>query len=369
MICRQCGKEIPNNAKFCGKCGAKVELAREAISAGTVLVEKGMMCPTCGANYPLNSKFCKNDGTPLAAMSAPLEPAAKDVSASPEKTSQSAAEVLIITEETVQTGETPAPSPTVAAPNRPVTTEPTVACPKCGTSYNTNIKFCKKDGTPLMGGGLPVSDKRNGAIVSDNTSMSASTGAGIQAPGPAAAPAGKTVIAGVSKKSRSKTLIWVVLCLVVGILGLGTTYFIVVKNSSKPIQSAPSESTAIPTAPPASAPESVPAPAPEVAPAPAPAPAPPEPAEHSPQKKAKKPIRENQYDYRSAPTPAPAPAPSASTVNLSRAQAACPGLRVSAADDGVIKVVGVANNEADKNSCLSAIRNMGMRVKDMIFVK
>ncbi|MGQ9619129.1 MAG: zinc-ribbon domain-containing protein [Candidatus Aminicenantia bacterium] len=51
MICETCKATIPDTAKFCPRCGAKVEIVKK--------------CPSCGAEYPVTAKFCKKDGTPL----------------------------------------------------------------------------------------------------------------------------------------------------------------------------------------------------------------------------------------------------------------------------------------------------------------
>jgi len=60
MFCNQCGKEIPENSKFCNFCGAKV----------------GNNCPQCGTELPEGSKFCHICGTPLEA-SIPVAPVKK----------------------------------------------------------------------------------------------------------------------------------------------------------------------------------------------------------------------------------------------------------------------------------------------------
>ncbi|GEM_PF-4776040 len=57
MICKNCKTKIPDDVKFCSKCGAKVEVVKE-----NTLIKK---CPSCGTEYPASAKFCKKDGTPL----------------------------------------------------------------------------------------------------------------------------------------------------------------------------------------------------------------------------------------------------------------------------------------------------------------
>jgi class 3 adenylate cyclase/tetratricopeptide (TPR) repeat protein len=48
--CHQCGRENPAQAKFCGQCGGKLDLA----------------CGECGAANPVGNKFCSQCGHPLA---------------------------------------------------------------------------------------------------------------------------------------------------------------------------------------------------------------------------------------------------------------------------------------------------------------
>lgn len=58
--CASCGKEIPQGAKFCLECGAKVELPKPA----------GMItCPKCGAVVP-EGRFCLECGAKLEAACA-----------------------------------------------------------------------------------------------------------------------------------------------------------------------------------------------------------------------------------------------------------------------------------------------------------
>ena len=55
IVCSKCGEQIPNNAKFCLKCGAKVEVETN---------DNTLKCPKCGA-IVAKGKFCLECGAPL----------------------------------------------------------------------------------------------------------------------------------------------------------------------------------------------------------------------------------------------------------------------------------------------------------------
>ncbi len=57
--CANCGTALPENAKFCLQCGAKVESAEELVT-----------CPKCGEKVA-NGRFCLNCGAPLAPSKCP----------------------------------------------------------------------------------------------------------------------------------------------------------------------------------------------------------------------------------------------------------------------------------------------------------
>lgn len=75
--CPKCGSELPENAKFCLECGAKIEVLSDdeiicpvcgkktpkgkfCMECGAPLIKK---CPSCGAEIPQGGKFCLECGT------------------------------------------------------------------------------------------------------------------------------------------------------------------------------------------------------------------------------------------------------------------------------------------------------------------
>jgi len=103
MICEKCKTSIPDNAKFCPRCGAKVDMAR-----GQIVQTK--KCPSCGAENPVSAKFCTVDGYKFQ-----------------------------------QVDEKP-----VGGHKEPEKPRDVLLCPQCGTLYPLTAKFCRKDGTPLQ---------------------------------------------------------------------------------------------------------------------------------------------------------------------------------------------------------------------------
>jgi hypothetical protein len=57
MFCTNCGKEVDNNAKFCGSCGKPI-----AVSG---------FCPACGAQTSAAAEVCSGCGTRLVSQVAP----------------------------------------------------------------------------------------------------------------------------------------------------------------------------------------------------------------------------------------------------------------------------------------------------------
>ena len=58
VICKNCGQELADNAKFCRGCGAKVE-APEAPAAEEM---SSLNCTSCGSPLKAGSKFCPASG-------------------------------------------------------------------------------------------------------------------------------------------------------------------------------------------------------------------------------------------------------------------------------------------------------------------
>ena len=56
MKCPSCSAENPEQARFCLKCGARLE------------AKPGLLCPQCGTELPPQAKFCFACGTPLDAQ-------------------------------------------------------------------------------------------------------------------------------------------------------------------------------------------------------------------------------------------------------------------------------------------------------------
>ncbi|MEM0090763.1 MAG: SPFH domain-containing protein [Nitrososphaerota archaeon] len=56
VLCPKCGFQNPQTAKFCGNCGAPLQVV-------------GPSCPKCGMTNPAGAKFCMNCGSPLQTSS------------------------------------------------------------------------------------------------------------------------------------------------------------------------------------------------------------------------------------------------------------------------------------------------------------
>jgi ribosomal protein L40E len=112
--CQNCGAEIPDNAKFCGKCG-------------TASIPNKNICKTCGAELPVNAKFCGKCGTPLNVTTS---------------------------------------GGTASVPNINI-------CKNCGAEMPASVKFCGKCGAPIsstsINQGTPNKADVNTSYVYQNT--------------------------------------------------------------------------------------------------------------------------------------------------------------------------------------------------------
>src|SRR4051812_21318878 len=70
LTCSNCGKELPENAKFCGGCGTLAATPEK----------KPDYCANCFAELPENVKFCLQCGKPAIAAAAYVTPPEHDQS-------------------------------------------------------------------------------------------------------------------------------------------------------------------------------------------------------------------------------------------------------------------------------------------------
>jgi len=64
MICKSCNSNIPDTARFCPKCGIRVEGQERPLEDGGGQRD-AVLCPKCGTSNPITAKFCRKDGSPL----------------------------------------------------------------------------------------------------------------------------------------------------------------------------------------------------------------------------------------------------------------------------------------------------------------
>lgn len=154
MICIKCKTNIPDTAKFCPKCGAKVEMA---------MTQDIILCPKCRTSYPFTAKFCRKDGTPLQKVSPSVTEIKKPEVTEKEIKPEAIVEHKLEVPMEVKTEEKPPKPEAVMEPEVSIEEKPSekkpepekpkdvIICPKCGTPNSLTAKFCKKDGTPLKG--------------------------------------------------------------------------------------------------------------------------------------------------------------------------------------------------------------------------
>jgi osmotically-inducible protein OsmY len=243
MICKKCNNSIPDAAKFCPKCGAKIEIpaaqdiqTKKCPSCGAenpasakfckvdgynfqqaekkreerpTEVEKPsnlLFCPKCGASYPLTAKFCKKDGTSLQQVTGTVEirkPDTKEGEIKPDATIESKAEAAITETKAVEE-----PPEKVPVPEKP---KDFIVCPKCGTTNPLTAKFCKKDGAPLKEDIKPSLVREIQPEVPVKPAIKES--------GPPKAESRKKAI-----RKTSKIWVWITICGVVLIILCGGSY-------------------------------------------------------------------------------------------------------------------------------------------------
>jgi cytochrome c-type biogenesis protein CcmH/NrfG len=70
LTCRQCGKELLEEAKFCPHCGTKVDQEPKSVTQAIVDV----VCSDCGVVNSSDNKFCHGCGIPLSGVSGKAAP-------------------------------------------------------------------------------------------------------------------------------------------------------------------------------------------------------------------------------------------------------------------------------------------------------
>jgi ribosomal protein L40E/osmotically-inducible protein OsmY len=133
--CPNCGAENHVLAKFCSKCGKKMEAAEELVEAERPM--DVIVCPKCGAKNPSTAKFCRKDGTPLKVPTFIKETLEAKL---PEKE---------IKAEAVKEPKVPVEEKGLERVYDVERPKNVIICPKCGMANPITARFCKKDGTPL----------------------------------------------------------------------------------------------------------------------------------------------------------------------------------------------------------------------------
>jgi len=65
-ICQNCGAELPDNYKICGQCGTAY-----GVTPPPIATSPKRICQNCGTEVPDNYKICGKCGTPFTAASPP----------------------------------------------------------------------------------------------------------------------------------------------------------------------------------------------------------------------------------------------------------------------------------------------------------
>lgn len=147
-FCAKCGTAAVAGSRFCKGCGAPVGAEQATAQASTPASapapspasEAGpaRQCPLCARTYPAGQKFCNADGAALGPAAAVAPVAPPPPAPPPPPPPLPAPE------------PDPAPEPEAEAEAPPP--EP-LACPACGLSFPPGVRFCDRDGTPLVPAG------------------------------------------------------------------------------------------------------------------------------------------------------------------------------------------------------------------------
>ncbi|HIQ06634.1 MAG TPA: zinc-ribbon domain-containing protein [Anaerolineae bacterium] len=130
--CPQCNATNRDEAKFCGSCGARLEVPPAP-------AEPTLICPACGAQNKGDAKFCEACGAAL--VQAPPPPAVAEPVAEP------APAPLEAPEEAPVPPAQPSAEPVPAAAPAPTAVPAELAqCPACGYL----VCYCPSCGAPMQ---------------------------------------------------------------------------------------------------------------------------------------------------------------------------------------------------------------------------
>ena len=153
--CSRCGRDNPDNLRFCADCGHRLQIvaptpprgvgpdaptpAHTPAAHGYPQVPAGQqnLCTRCGSAVPVDCRFCTNCGTPVG-DAPPGAPAASPAARQPAPAPAAAPTRAVPVAPAVQLG---APEP--AAPNQ--------LCNRCRGSNAADMTFCQFCGARLRG--------------------------------------------------------------------------------------------------------------------------------------------------------------------------------------------------------------------------
>jgi len=141
MICKNCTTNISDTAKFCPKCGRRLEGPERPLKAEGQ--KDVILCPKCGTPSPITAKFCRKDGSSLKDKIRLPEP--KEVK--PEAIIEPNSGAI-----PTETKEEEKPPEKVVEIDKPSD----VIRPRCGAPTPVTEIFCKKDSTLLKEGIKPA---------------------------------------------------------------------------------------------------------------------------------------------------------------------------------------------------------------------